>query len=274
MIQEHPIKNIPAALWVSRILTSDYIRDVIEAMTELSIIWSILMNKIFSRIYTGVSGKILRTIDRCIDIRICGQSLVRYVPSVYRDDVNGVGMTGSQSTSYIILERIFSHVSLTKQDVFLDVGCGKGRVLAFLLKKHATCTICGIEINEVSGQVALDWSRKYEHVNVIMGDAFQLDYTPYTVLFLGRPFLPKTFEQFIEKIETSVTHPITLIYWVDQQSGYLLRDRPGWEMLFREKLKSVCGLKIAKVPQSYSIWRYNPIRQMQSSEGNSDACNN
>ena len=227
------------------------------------------MNNIIYQIYIVVSGKILRTIDRFIDIRICGQGLVKYVPSVYRDDANGVGMTGSQSTSYVILERIFSHVSMTKQDVFLDVGCGKGRVLAFLLKKHAPCKISGIEINEVSGQVALDWSQKYEHVNVILGDAFQLDYTPYTVLFLGRPFLPKTFEQFIEKIERSVTHPITLIYWVDQQSGYLLRDRPGWEMRFREKLKRICGLKIAKVPQSYSIWRYNPNGQIQSSEGNS-----
>jgi SAM-dependent methyltransferase len=153
------------------------------------------MNKMFSRIYTAVSGKILRMIDRCIDIRICGQSLVRYVPSVYRDDASGVGMTGSQSTSYVILERIFSHVPLTDQDVFLDVGCEKGRVLAFLSRRHAPCRICGIEVNEVSGQAALDWSRKYEHVNVILGDAFQLDYTPYTVLFLGRPFLPKTFEQ-------------------------------------------------------------------------------
>ena len=131
-------------------------------------------------------------------------------------------------------------------------------MLAFLLKKHAPCKLCGVEINKVSGQTALDWTRKYEQVNVILGDAFQLDYSAYSVLFLGRPFLPKTFLQFVEKIEAELKHSVTLIYWVDQQSGYLLRDRPGWEMHYREKVETVCGLRIAKVPQFYSIWTYNP----------------
>ena len=151
------------------------------------------MNTILSKIYTTISIRAFWIIDRLNDYRICGQSLTRYVPSIYRDDANGVGMTGSQSTSYVILERIFSHVQLTEQDVFLDVGCGKGRVLAFLLKKHMPCKMYGIEINEVSGKVAMDWTQKYEQVIVTLGDAFKLDYNPYTVLFLGRTFLPKTF---------------------------------------------------------------------------------
>ena len=217
------------------------------------------MNRLLYKIYTTISIRTFWIQDRLTDYRICGQSLTRYVPSVFRDDANGVGMTGSQSTSYVILKRIFSHVTLTDQDVFLDVGCGKGRVLAFLLKEHMPCKMYGIEINEVSGKVALDWTRKYKQVNVTLGDAFKLDYDPYTVLFLGRPFLPKTFLQFIEKFESDLTHPITLIYWVDQQSGYLLADRPGWEMQFRETLEKLYGLKIDKYPQSYSIWRYTPV---------------
>ena len=214
--------------------------------------------------YYKISSSILHLIDACIDYRICGQSLVKYVPSVFRDDLNGVGSTGSQSTSYIILNRIFSHVVLTEQDIFLDVGCGKGRVLAFLLKKRVPCKLCGIEINEISGQVAMEWTKKYDQISVTLGDAFQLDYAAYSVLFFGRPFLPKTFLQFIEKIEAELMHPITLIYWVDQQSGYMLKNRPGWEMQFRETLKTVCGLKIAKTPQYYSIWTYDPNQRTKS----------
>ena len=216
------------------------------------------MKKLFSRVYNKISRMSLHAMDSCMDYWICGQSLVKYVPSVYRDDQNGVGLTGSQSTNYLILNRIFSHVVLSDQDVFLDVGCGKGRVLAFLLKKHVHCKLYGIEINEISGQVALEWTKKYDQVNIMIGDAFQLDYNDYTVLFLGRPFLPKTFLQFIERMEGLLTHPVTLIYWVDQQSGYLLKDRPGWEMQFREKLETICGIKIAKATQYYSIWKYNP----------------
>ena len=226
------------------------------------------MNKMLHHAHRRISGIVLRAADGAYDRRICGQSLVKYVQSVYRDDVNGVGMTGSQSTHYIILDRIFSHVALTEQDSFLDVGCGKGRVLAFLLKKHAPCKLYGVEINEASGKVALEWTKRYDQVSVTLGDAFQLDYNPYTILFLGRPFLPKTFLQFIERLESGLTHPVTLIYWVDQQSGQLLKDRPGWDMRFREKLAVIHGLKIAKTPQCYSIWTYDPAGRAETADSN------
>lgn len=226
------------------------------------------MNKTVSRIHLKLSSVALRLMDEAADRLICGRSLVKYVKSVYRDDANGVGLTGSQSTSYIILDRIFSHITLTGSDSFLDVGCGKGRVLAFLLKKHAPCRLYGVEINEISGKVAAEWTKKYDQVSVEIGDAFRMDYNPYTVLFLGRPFLPKTFLQFIERLEEMLTHPVTLIYWVDQQSGYLLNDRPGWERQYREKLDVIYGLKIAGVPQSYSIWTYDPAGRAESADGN------
>ncbi|MBO4687921.1 MAG: hypothetical protein J5636_05360 [Clostridiales bacterium] len=222
------------------------------------------MKKFFKRVYWKICSIILRLMDEASDKRICGQSLVKYVKSVYRDDANGVGMTGSQSTHYIILKRIFSHVTITEKDSFMDIGCGKGRVLAFLLKKHAPCKISGIEINEISGKVAQEWTKKYEQVNVTLGDAFEIDYDSYTILFMGRPFLPKTFLQFIEHFESGLTHPITLIYWVDQQSGYLLKDRPGWEKQFREKLSTIHGLKVAQTPQGYSVWTYDPALRAEA----------
>ena len=217
-----------------------------------------MKNNIFQRIFNKIHSTILDLMDEASDKKVCGQSLVKYVKSVYRDDANGVGMTGSQSTRYIILDRIFSHVTLTEQDNFIDIGCGKGRVLAYLIKAKAPCSLNGIEINEIAYNVAQDWAKKYDQVNVMFGDAFKLDYNPYTVLFMGRPFLPVTFKQFIEAFEAGLDHPITLIYWVDQQSGYLLNDRPGWKMLYREKLKYIKGLKVARSPQGYSIWTYDP----------------
>ena len=170
-------------------------------------------------------------------------------------------MTGSESTHYIVLHRIFSHVSLTEEDSFIDVGCGKGRVLAYLLKKRKPCKLFGIEINEISGKVALEWTEKYDQVKISLGNAFHLDYNPYTVMFMGRPFLPKTFLEFIEKLEKTLTHPITLIYWVDQQSGYYLNKRSGWKMCFREEISTLYGFKIARIPQYYSIWVYDPIAE-------------
>ncbi len=214
--------------------------------------------KFMIRVDNAICRRLIDAADEIKDKKICGQSLVKYVPSVFRDDKNGIGSTGSQSTSYVILKRIFSHVELKEEDNFIDVGCGKGRVLAYLIDQKCPCSLHGIEINPESGKIAVEWTKKYDNVTVEIGDAFLIDYDRYSVLFLGRPFLPKTFLSFIEKLESTVTHPITFIYWVDQQSGYLLKDRPGWNMQFREVLRRINGIRIAYCPQSYSVWTYKP----------------
>ncbi len=206
----------------------------------------------------NIHGKVLSAYDYLIDKKVCHTSLRKYVPSVFRDDKNGIGSTGSQSTRYLILDRIFSHVNITETDSFIDVGCGKGRVLSYLQYKKYPCKINGVEINEESGKVACDWTKEYDNINVVIGDAFNINYNDYTVVFFGRPFLPKTFLEFIEKFENDVKHPITLIYWVDQQSGYLLKDREGWSMQYREVLSKIKGLYFAGCSQGYSIWTYTP----------------
>lgn len=219
------------------------------------------MNNSFHKIINKFRGRFFYTYDHYYDMKICGQSLSEYIPSLYRDDKNGIGMTGSQSTHYFILKKIFANVNITERDNFLDVGCGMGRVLAFCVKEKYPCSINGIEINEVPGKVAESWAKRYENVHVTIGDAFKLDYDQYTVLFLGRPFLPKTFAEFIGILESQLTHPITFIYWVDQQSGHYLKNRTGWEMKHREMIKKIHGVKIPIAPQGYSIWEYTPQKK-------------
>ena len=216
------------------------------------------MKAFIKKLDNAVCSRLLNKADSLIDRRICGQSLVRYVPSIFRDDKNGIGGTGSESTRYLFLKRIFSHVELKPTDVFLDVGCGKGRVLAFLVKEKCPCPIWGIEHNEAVGKIAADWAERYEQVQVMIGDAFQLDYDRFTVLSLARSFLPKTFLAFVERLEETLTHPITLVYWYDQESGFLLVNRPGWEKRFRETVSRIHGIRISSWPQGYSIWTYDP----------------
>ena len=219
------------------------------------------MNKLLKKVDRALSSRVLNILDGCVDRRICGRSLVKYVPSTDRDDQAGTGGTGSQSTPYMVLRHIFSHVTLRPEDVFLDVGCGKGRVLAFLVREKCPCPIYGIEHNPEVGRLAQDWAKRYEQVHVLVGDALELDYAPYTVLCLARPFLPKTFLVFLDRLERTADHPLTLIYWVDQQSGHLLLGRPGWEMRHREILTRLHGVRVASSPQGYSIWSYDPQKR-------------
>lgn len=221
-------------------------------------------NFTWAKLRSKVRRSLLDAKDALRDYRICGRSLVKYVPSVYRDDEAGVGGTGTQATRYAILERIFSHVELTSNDSFFDVGCGKGRVLAYLVDTGAPCRLAGIELNPKSAEVALAWTKRHPNIHVTQGDAFKLDYDEHTVLFLNRPFLPKTFLAFVEKLEDDLAHPVTLIYLWDSESGYLLKGRPGWTYVYPERLEPVEGTPRYRNPERFSIWRYDPAARSGS----------
>ena len=208
-----------------------------------------------------IGGHLATKQDARIDKRICGQSLTEYVPSIYRDDSKGVGSTGSHSTHYLMLERIFSNVTITSSDALIDIGCGKGRVLAFFLKEKCPAKLYGIEHNEEVGKIAQEWTKKYDQVQIMIGDAFTLDYNPYTILTMARPFLPKTLLAFIEHLESTLTHPVTLISWCDQQGIPVLNGRPGWSKQEGGAILRVKGFKLFPWPQAYSVWVYDPDKR-------------
>ncbi|MCQ2192067.1 MAG: class I SAM-dependent methyltransferase [Paludibacteraceae bacterium] len=199
--------------------------------------------------------KIALFYDYIWDLIICHCSLVKYVPSIYRESLGG---TGSQSSPYWVLDEIFCNITLTENDSFVDVGCGKGRVLAFLLRNKAKCSISGIELNEEVANYAKAWSKRYPNVTVLNENAFEIDYNQFTVLFLFRPFETETFRKFIEKIEQEISHPIRFIYYADTQSGNLLKDRPGWLMKQRNWVWKKYGLYLSMIPQRWSEWTYTP----------------
>ena len=117
------------------------------------------MKKLICRIDNAISSHFWKIADSYTDRRICGRSLVKYVPSIFRDDKNGYGGTGSQSTHYALLRRVFSSVELKPNDVFLDVGCGKGRVLAFYNGPPVKTTLTKNIVNQIFPILTLAASR-------------------------------------------------------------------------------------------------------------------
>lgn len=150
---------------------------------------------------------------------------MKYVPSLYRESM---GATGSQSTGYWALDKIFEGEVFSEDDDFIDVGCGKGRILAYMLSKSYPCSLTGIELNEEVAAYAKKWAATYPQINIINGNAFDIDYNNYTVLFLGRPFETEMFHSFIDQLEEKLTHKIKIFYWCDIQSGEYLENRKGW----------------------------------------------
>lgn len=207
------------------------------------------------RIFLRISNKVLDVFDALQDKRICGCSLVKYVPSSFRESK---GATGSQSTRYSVLNEMFKDEQYTPKDSFIDIGCGKARVIAYLIKNKFPGKLSGIELNEDVANFAEKWTNKYNNVSIIKGDAFEQNLNSYNIFFLGRPFETEFFKKFVDKFEQELTHPVKVFYWVDQQSGDYLNNRDGWKMNKRAWIFKKNGLYLTRAPQRYSIWTYTP----------------
>ena len=202
-----------------------------------------------------LSVKISHLFDMAKDKKICGMSLVRFVPTPYAETH---GATGSQSTPYWGLEKLFKDVEFRGSDHLIDVGCGKGRVLAYLAGMNCAADITGVELNPEVAMTAKQWTKRYSNINVIEGNAFDLDYDTYNKMFMFRPMETGAFIDFITKVEGDMTHPLTLYYYADQQSSYYLNIRPGWSLMSRAEIIAGHGFFIHPEPQRYSIWVFDP----------------
>lgn len=209
----------------------------------------------FARFFIHCSCRLLDFIEVFHDHKICGCSLVKYVPSKFRESM---GATGSQSTRYLVLKQMFSGERFSSSDRLIDIGCGKGRVLAYMLENRFPGSLYGIELNEDVAHYAQSWTKKYDGVTIIAGDAFKQDLDYYDLFFLNRPFETETFQKFILKFEQELTHPARMYYWVDQISGGFLKDRDGWKLERREWLNRKGLLYFYPYPQRYSVWEYTP----------------
>jgi len=214
-----------------------------------------LYRSLFMRIVLRINNNVLNVFDAIKDKKICGCSLVKYVPSLFRESK---GATGSESTRYFVLCEIFKDEKFSSNDNFMDIGCGKGRVIAYLLKNNFPGRLSGIELNDAVANFTKKWTSQYNNVSIISGDAFEQNFDAYNIFFLGRPFETEFFKRFIDKFEQELTHPVKIFYWCDQQSGNYLNGRDGWIAHKREWIFKKYGLYVSRCPQRYSIWTYTP----------------
>lgn len=207
-----------------------------------------------SKIYIYGTYELVRIIDGLRDIRICGCSLSK------RRDTNIEGGNHYAPTCYWNLDEVFKDTKFTADDHFVDIGCGKGRVLAWWLSKGFPGTATGIELDPYVAGVAKKWLKRYpeERVRLIEGDGLKQDYSKYTIIYIFRPFAKEFLIRFLERLEAQLTHPVYLYYMSDQFSREVLWERPNWKGLRRRAIWKKYGLCLYGCPQYYSIWKYTP----------------
>ena len=212
-------------------------------------------------IYIRITYHVVIIIDGIRDIWLCGSLLAR------SQSVNVEGATAYAPTWYWSLDEVFKDAEFTENDSFVDIGCGEGRVLAWLINKHFPGKITGIEKDPDVAAIAKKWMKRRpnEKVRLIEGDAMEQSYNDYTIIYIFRPFNEEFFERLILRIESQLTHPIRFYYLTDYYIKKYLMGRQGWKMIKRQWIWRKHGLYIFFAPQYYSVWTYTPNNSLPNS---------
>lgn len=136
-----------------------------------------------------------------LGVKTVGLYTHRDQKSFYRDAEN------YQATKYQLLEKIFYCLKLRSDDVFLDLGCGKGRVLFFValfnIKK-----IIGVEFDKKLTAVAKKNLKqlkiKHPPIEITEADAGSYQFKNETIIFLYHPFGQKTLKKVLKNIKKSL----------------------------------------------------------------------
>jgi SAM-dependent methyltransferase len=151
----------------------------------------------------------------------CGGSKVSSFP----------GANPTQSSEYLQLRLLFKpeRVPITKADVLVDVGCGKGRVINFWLMCGHRNPIVGIEVDEEIANLARQRLKEYPNVTIVTGDVLDNLPTDATKFYLWNSFQADVMRRFKSRLLETYGHRgnITLIYYNCEEFQVFEND-PDW----------------------------------------------
>lgn len=117
-------------------------------------------------------------------------------------------------TDYAAMPVIFEQVAVTPEDVLVDVGCGKGRVINYWLSQGYTNKIYGLELDPlVAMETALQFAG-WSNVIILPGDAVLNLPEEGTIFYFYNPFAPEKVAMFEKRIAEIVRrHQVTIVYY-------------------------------------------------------------
>lgn len=179
-----------------------------------------------------------------LDVKFGGKFLGGSISSKYKD----IGAVDTQNTDYKRLEYIFSKFELKDTDIFVDIGCGKGRVMNWLLHIGFKGKIIGVELDPDVAAFTKNRLRKYDSVHIIQGNVLDCDLSEATVCYLFNPFDEKMLGGFLDQME-AYQNSVTLIYYNDVHKSQM-ECRSQW------LLKDEFELKANGFGHHGSVWKW------------------
>lgn len=148
--------------------------------------------------------------DSYLDLKYSGQLLHGNKSSNYKH----LGANDVYHTDYSVMPLTFNEIKISPDDILVDVGCGKGRVINYWLSRNYKNPIFGIEIDpQIAIETAMQFSS-HPNVKVICGDAIDNLPSDGTIFYFYNPFHETKVFEFEQKArDISGDNPIVVIYY-------------------------------------------------------------
>ena len=131
-------------------------------------------------------------------------------------DLESLGLAGAERNRYkpagwLMLRRILPRRAVGADDVFIDIGSGKGRVVFQAAQRYRLRRVIGLELSEELNAVARENIAGHRDrlrctdVELITGDVLEVDVPDdVTIAFLNNPFTGDVFGAALAKLIDSV----------------------------------------------------------------------
>lgn len=168
---------------------------------------------------TGMVGRLGNlALERRLRIRTRG-----VVPTSNADSVHYATM------GYRSINRILNELRLGPGDEFVDIGCGKGRVVCCAARRQVGSVI-GVELSADLAQAArvnVDRLRgRRAPVRIVTAAADDVDYRTASAVFLFDPFGATTMASVLDRIRATNERPELRIAYANPTQRHLLDQTP------------------------------------------------
>lgn len=143
---------------------------------------------------------------------------------------------GYQPTPCNVLDKIVKNGFITKDNIVVDYGCGKGRV-AFYLNDTVGCAVTGVEYAEPIYRMAEDNLDRYgRDRGVRFINIPAEDYNPVgaDTFYFFNPFSVETVQKVLDKVLSTPTAKRIVFYYLLPHIEKLLRNTPRLNVVYEE----------------------------------------
>jgi len=167
-----------------------------------------------------------------------------------------------EPTPYLIISEILNRLELTPTDVYVDLGCGKGRSLLMAARRNIKKVI-GVEQDKGFLKIA---EENFARLGTIQPTvefknclAQEFDYNDVTIIFMYNPFGGDTINTVLDEIEKTLkTNPRHFrIAYVNPQHDNVLAQREWLEQYDCWHEAEFPDFEVYPYqPRGISFWRY------------------